>query len=537
MAASSTELGGFMFVNVTEERVKKVSDFQVSDQSDFTEGNLIGLVIYDLDGHREFEIEGKPIEEGYIYFRSPESIEGFEGETYHAKLFYSLFGDEWKNYRERMTVSGFARQNGEWKRTSRTLNGNLGKNYSPDMEAEMSDYEFENVIKHCKDFLGTPYYTPYHELTNNPVKKDDNHSNAALKFYHDLMHIRDHILYHDFHKQAPRLLKLPVVCFLAAMSANQHSKHPVRDAGVDIAVESTAFTAMGLAIGNGPAAIALFASHVAEKGLEHFPSWEQIDKMPRTTTQERLAFSRMIEVRATAELLAFPGKATEIISRYIKSLMDSKDLPKSNALAAPSQFLPPLAMNFTPERLSFSLTKDKPAGLTLFSSLPHSDHKLLAMPKLTDCTSTQTDMCKIHFQLPKQETKPYLSTPLPKLTGLSDGLAPKTGWDTLRIRSADVSLSTGFSLKTTPLTAWDKLAKSEFRSEFFSPSKAFGLSSASSFSLPGASLSLLTEPNTKSASSHSSRSLFQPHFTQQPSANAWDKLRDKGSFNVKGFSK
>lgn len=509
MPASSNELSGLRLASVSEERVKEVATFQVSALSDFTEeGNLIGLVIYDLDGNREFEIDGCLIKEGYIYFRSPESIVESEGKTFHAKLFYSLFGEDWDKYGDRMTVSGFARQDGEWKRTSRTLNVNVGEGYSLDMSEEMTNYEFENVINYCKTALNAfPKITFSQEEPHiDPVKKDG-HSNMALQIYKDLMHIRNDILYKDFTKQAPRLLKLPIISFLVAMSGNQHSAHPVRDSVVDISVESTALIAMGLAIGNSAAAVALFASHLAEKGLEHFPSWDQIDKMPRTTTQERLAFSRMIEVRATVELLlAAPSKATEILSRYVKSVMDlksCKDLPRPNALAAPLQFLPPVIAISSPPSVGAATLK-KPVGLTLFSSFPKSDHKLLEQPKLSHSSSSI-----VFKEMAQHEIKSFASPSLPKLTGLFDASAPKTGWDTLR--STQPAL-TRFSLSKQPSTGWDKLA--------------------SRSSLPGTSLSLLTEKKANPSVSISSMSVLKPKLASTQYTNGWDKLREQGSFPV-----
>jgi hypothetical protein len=385
------------------------------------------------------------------------------------------------------------------------------------------------------------------------ISDEDDHPPAVLQIYQDLMHIRDHSLYHAYGKEVPRLLKLPIISFLAAMSANQHSEHPVVNSVVDIGVESTALTAMGLAIGNTPAAITLLASHLAEKGLNHFPSWDQIGKMSHKTPQERIAYSHMIEARATAELLAWPSKATETVSRYVKSVMDSvcvqinlgKNHSKYHSLANPSQFLPPSQLSGVQPAPAITLTKS--AGLTLFASPPKSDHRLLDQPKLTqlpDFLSVKTArgaLCKIHMPLPEQEIKSCVPTPLPKLTGLADETASKTGWDTLRSAKPDFT-RTRFSLSKQPITAWDKLSRSSLpvnlsKSSTTTELNLFQLNTNPSpnFSLPGVSTFLLSEQRGSSVEISSSVSFFKPQLTHQSYVNAWDKLKEKGSFNVKGF--
>jgi hypothetical protein len=145
-----------ILAHVNEERVREVENFHISEYSDVTDGNVIGLVVYDYQDKRKFALNGREIQEGYIYFRTPESIKNEPGNTQHAKLYHSLFGTAWNEYSNDMTISGFARQNGEWRRASTTFNSNFGKYYSnntmPDSRY-MSDYEFNAVTNTTKKYM------------------------------------------------------------------------------------------------------------------------------------------------------------------------------------------------------------------------------------------------------------------------------------------------------------------------------------------------------------------------------------------------
>lgn len=225
----------------------------------------------------------------------------------------------------------------------------------------------------------------YHELHHGAdPSHGSEHASQALEIYQDLIHVRDHTIYHNFHAGVPKLLRLPVVGFLVAMSNNTYSEHPIRDSVIDMGVEMTTLTSMGLVIGHVPAALSLLTSHLVEAGLEKFPSWKQIDKMPRTTISERLTYSRMIETRATAELLALPSHATKLLSKYVKSVINnmltgigspaaSLKAPELKGLSGSGRNtgwdLIRLKSNFTGNPLA-----DEPASHWTQSSKPHSSH-------------------------------------------------------------------------------------------------------------------------------------------------------------------
>lgn len=439
----------------------------------------------------------------------------------------------------------------------------------------MLHFDNDSVLTSLKlsDFSKEKKPLSQNPASSNPVSKDshddNHHPNIALEIYHDLIHIRNHALGVD--KEVPKLLRLPVVSFIAAMSANQGSKHPVRDSLIDMGVESSVLTSMGLAIGNTPAAMTLFASHLAQTGLHHFPTWEQIDKMPRSTVAERYAYSRMIEARAMGELLAWPSKVTATLSRYVKSFMDDvlskldpdKDLSSSNSLLAaePMQFqqspLPLLGKqdNSLVVPQSLPIIGPKAPELSLSSPSPLVSQSLFADKKPSEL-SGKTAWDSMRSQLShseRVEDKPYIPFLPSKLSGLSGGTEHKSAWDAIRLKQADFPHSstlpsmqalqprvfeakptlTEFSLGSAPKSAWDKLASTSQFANHAAPSLFNGHSlwqpaSSGSGSTPqfGASFSGISslEPRSSGNLSMSSKS----QLSYQPFPNAWDKVRDAG---------
>lgn len=390
---------------------------------------------------------------------------------------------------------------------------------------------------------------------SKPASKDDQHVNIALEIYTDLIHIRNHAL--GIEKEVPKLFRLPVVNFLAAMSANQGSKHPVRDSLVDMGAESAALTTMGLAIGDAPAAMTLFASHLAETGLHHFPTWDQIDKMPRSTAAERYAYSRMIEARAMGELLAWPSKAIAIISRFVKSSMDDglpklnpdKDLSSSNSLlaAAPTQFQQSPIPSLGQQDNSLVIPQSSPTiGLKatelslsspLVSQSLFAEKKPLELPKLeglTDGFSSKTAWDTIRNQLSHSEhvdDKPYIPTLLPKLTGLSDGTEHKSAWDAIRSKLSDTAEL------PMPLSSQAQMASKSLEHEYLKQVDFPHTTLPSMQALQPRvfdSKPTLTEFSLGSAprtawNKLASSSQFSNHDAPGlPIPNAWDKVRDEG---------
>lgn len=401
----------------------------------------------------------------------------------------------------------------------------------------------KDIPDELKDKLIKAQLLPFEKI-KSPVIENHNTKSLVLEIYQDLMHIRNHALLHPYEKEVPKLLRLPVISILVAMSANQHSKHPVRDSLSDMTAESSVLIGLGLALGETPAALALMASHLAESGLDRFPSWEEIGKMPRTTTEQLLAHARMIEVRATAEFIAKPSKATKIISQYIKSWMDDffskkhsdEELSQAKMKLLLGKKQDALSL-FPSEPLLPSLVEAKPLTFPILTGL--SD---IAGPRIaSEVIGSQVN------DFPSKSNNPQIaSLSNLKLNSLSDSNKPHTSWDKIRLRIANEKLSQpvfkGLSLGSEPKTGWDVLkSKSD---AFAPPNRLTELSMWQPKSFGGENLSHFQKPESNSSFGKGSPSNFfeskamGKRLAYQPFPNAWDKAKEDGvRYFTKGLHK
>lgn len=401
-----------------------------------------------------------------------------------------------------------------------------------------------------KDIHGCPLLITSKGLDTNPAQSNKHHiehrHSLALEIYQDLIHIRDHTLYESYTKEVPKLLRIPVMSFIAAISKNHDPEHPVRavrNSLIDIGIEDVTLTLIGLSIGETPAAIALMASHWVESGLEHFPSWEQIDRMPRSTQQERLAWARMIEVLATAKLLAWPSKATQILSRSIKSWMDdafSKKHSEKDVTSSSLKFIPSSQLSKFPTDRNLFLGHEKPfPSDQLISPLTYPKRK-----GLSEIASPKTAWDVIPKQMSKKlsslkNNKPQLSPVFypPKFNGLSENNKPQTAWDNIRLRIDDAKLSNptfkGLALGHEPRTAWDII---RLKPHPFSPTSNLPEPSVLPISFRLEKPSHFPKSQSNSAFGKGSSSLFSESrplsqgLAYQPFSNGRNKLNRKGAF-------
>jgi hypothetical protein len=138
-----------------------VPTFHVSCRSSRSRNeDMIGLVVYELNGLRDFILNNVHVKAGYIFFRPAREVAEVPvtaGVAMHERLFSLLFQRKWSDLGRRMTIGGVSRQKGVWVGRSATFNENMDAKHmiKADIFKAMSPTELNLVTACCETFISS----------------------------------------------------------------------------------------------------------------------------------------------------------------------------------------------------------------------------------------------------------------------------------------------------------------------------------------------------------------------------------------------